>query len=395
MMKGSVLDLLPQYKYFFSKPQFMHFFAFITGLIVAEKGRKNVKTISQIAEIKNQSSLNRYLTVSKWNPVKILCEFIMSVIPKRHGGILILDDTKVEKSAEHTEGVSNLKDYVEGKFGFYHVMVSTLYVGFGRIIPMFLDIYMREEVALKMNHPFKSKIEIGIDLLQNCLKFITPKAIVFDSWYLEKLLTDSLPKGVKWVSRLKINWLVTYHGNELPAKLLFCLVPKERFRHTKVKFGKSRYRWVASVWVNVKVLGRVKLVLLKKRRNSVSGIILCSNANWSMMEIIALYKKRWAIEVFYRDTKQNLGLGDYCITKLDAVFRHMHLVSLTYGLMKNAKLLFGKNKMQYNGTIGDMCRAIRTDYLLDRIVSESIKQYEELHDKEKVVEKMRELMPIM
>ncbi|MFH1432288.1 MAG: transposase [archaeon] len=380
---------LLMFKSFFSKPQYIHLLSLMLGLIVAEKDKKNIQNISEITGTKSQSSLNRFLTTSKWNAMNLLCSFVALLAPSRRGGILILDDTKNEKSTDHTEGVSKLKDYVKGKFGFYHVMVSTLYVGFGRIMPMFLDLYMRETEASKMNMHFKTKIDIGIELLKMCLKFVTPKAIVFDSWYLKKPLIDSLPTNVKWVSRLKINWLVSYHAKELPAKLLFCLVPKERFRHTKIKFGKSRYRWVTSVWVNVNALGRVKLVLLKKRRNSVSGIILASNAKWNMYEIIALYKKRWAIEVFYRDAKQHLGLGDYQITKLNAIIRHLTAVSLNYGILKNIKLMPEHDKTESKQTIGEICRSMKSEYRIDKIVRESLEVYENVKDIDKVVSIMK------
>jgi len=53
------------------------------------------------------------------------------------------------------------------------------------------------------------------------------------------------------------------------------------------------------------------------------------------MKILEYHKKRWAIEVFHRDCKQHLGLGEYQIRKLDCVFIHLHLFFLTYTLLKN------------------------------------------------------------
>lgn len=384
-----VSNSLSSFKYLFSKPQFAHILSFVLGLIVAEKDQKNVQNIAQIVGTKNQSSLNRFLTTSKWNVMNFLCSFIALLVPHRQGGILILDDTLIEKSSMLTEGVGKLRDHVKGRYGYYHVMVSTFYLGFNRRIPMFIDAYLRKKVADSLNSNFRSKIDIGIALLQKCLKFVTPKAIVFDSWYLSKKLVRALPKTVRWVSRLKLCWNVFFHGKELSAKSLFRLVRKERFRRVEIRFGRSKYRWVTSIWINVKTLGRVKLVLLKKRWDSKSGIILVSNADWSCMEIIALYKKRWAIEVFYRDAKQHLGLGDYQVTKLNAIIRHWHLVAIAYGLLKNRRLIQGCNGVECKQTIGEVCRNMKSEYRIDKIVRESFDVYEKVKDVEMVVSIMK------
>lgn len=388
-----VLNWFSSFIFLFSKPQIAHIFTYVTGLIVAEKDSKNVQHISQINGNKNQSSLNRFLTASKWVSERVLTAFITSIAPKRVGGVLILDDTKIEKTSESTDGVGILKDYVKGGYGLFHVIPSTFFYGFGRHIPMFLDIYLKEDVASKMNHVFKTKIEIGIELLRKCLKFVKPKAIVFDGWYLSKGFIDSIPKNMAWVSRLKISLIVLYHGKKHAAKELFALIPKKKFRSTFVRFGRSKYRWVASMTIDVMSLGKVRLVLLKKRHNSVSGIILVTNTSWSIKEVIAIYKKRWKIEVFYRDAKQHLGFGDYQITKLAAIIKHLNLVSLTYGLLKNRK--YYANQKECKGTIGELCRSMKSEYWIDKIVRESVKTYEEVKDVDEVITKMKCKIPLM
>jgi hypothetical protein len=81
----------------------------------------------------------------------------------------------------------------------------------------------------------------------------------------------------------------------------------------------------------------VKLVVLKQRKNSKKLTFLVSNnINLQGLQVLEYYKKRWAIEVFHRDCKQHLGLGEYQIRKLDAVVIHLHLVFFAYTLLKNA-----------------------------------------------------------
>jgi len=88
----------------------------------------------------------------------------------------------------------------------------------------------------------------------------------------------------------------------------------------------------------MKNVGTVKLVTLKKRKNSRNPTFLVSNnLELTGSKVLEYYKKRWPIEVFYRDCKQHLGLGEYEVRKLDAVVIHLHLVFFLYTLLKNAK----------------------------------------------------------
>ena len=88
--------------------------------------------------------------------------------------------------------------------------------------------------------------------------------------------------------------------------------------------------------LTMKNMGTVQIVLLKKRKNSRKCTILVSN-NLVIpgLQILKYYKTRWDIEVFYRDCKQHLGMGEYQTRKLDAVVIHLHLVFLAYSLLKN------------------------------------------------------------
>ena len=59
-MLGEKLEV---YRNCFSKPQWRHFKIYINGLILGEKGEKNIQDIiSNTLDGRNQSSLNRFLT---------------------------------------------------------------------------------------------------------------------------------------------------------------------------------------------------------------------------------------------------------------------------------------------------------------------------------------------
>lgn len=49
---------------------------------------------------------------------------------------------------------------------------------------------------------------------------------------------------------------------------------------------------------------------------------------------IRLYSKRWRIETFFEDSKQDLGLEDCEMREDEGASRHWHLLMLAYGLLR-------------------------------------------------------------
>jgi hypothetical protein len=95
----------------FSKPQWTHFKTYLHGLLLGEKGEKNIEDIaSNILDGKHQSSLNRFLTKRKWITRKLNAIRLKENIHNRKGGVIALDDMLIEKSGKQMDGVG----YPEG-----------------------------------------------------------------------------------------------------------------------------------------------------------------------------------------------------------------------------------------------------------------------------------------
>lgn len=237
---------LEAYRRCFSKPQWRHFKTCMNGLILGEKCGKNIQDIaSNTIDGRNQSSLNRFLTRHKWNARMLNTIRLGENLKERNGGVLILDDTLIEKTGKNMDGVGYLYD-----------------------------------------HAKKKSIQ---------------------------------------------------------------------------EIGEKRFRWLYETTVVMKNVGAVKLVILKERINSKKCMFLVSNdIMMDGMKIFEYYKKRWNIEVFYRDCKQHLGMGEYQVRKLDAVVIHLHLVFLAYALLKNNCFNPILNTILHGiKTIGSICSRLK------------------------------------
>ena len=119
----------------------------------------------------------------------------------------------------------------------------------------------------------------------------------------------------------------------------------------------------------MKHVGKIKLVLLKTRKNSRKFKALVTNdLNCPGEDVIKYYKRRWDIEVFYRDCKQHLGMGDYQVRGLGPVVIHLQFVFLAYNLLKNCcspgilVLLKGVR------AIGSICKRLKA-WMLELLLS--------------------------
>ena len=61
--------------------------------------------------------------------------------------------------------------------------------------------------------------------------------------------------------------------------------------------------------------------------------------NLNAREIIAIYEKRWNIEVMFKELRSSLGLDDYQVLSRNAIERHLHLCGLSHQLLTHQSLL--------------------------------------------------------
>jgi len=355
----------------FSKPQWMHFKTYLHGLLLGEKGEKNIDDITgNVLDGRHQSSLNRFLTKRKWDLKKLNAIRLQENLQNRNGGVLALDDMLIEKYGKLMDGVGYLMDHCSGRTILCHDVVSTFYHQGKQQLPLYVQPYVKKDVADQLDLWFKTRIQIAVDLLRQSLSQVTPEAVVFDAWYMSKEILDFLSsRGLIWVSEAKSNRLIQMKDEWIQLKVFAGGLEKTAFKRIDKILGEKRYKWIHETRVLMKNVGMVKLVILRSRRNSKGFTFLVSNANdCSGSQVFAYYKKRWSIEVFHRDCKQHLGIGEYQARKLDAVVIHLHLVFLAYTLLKNAwcnpfltKILCGIH------AVGTACKTLKK-WVLDQLI---------------------------
>jgi hypothetical protein len=234
-------------------------------------------------------------------------------------------------------GVGYLYDSSQKKNVLCHDIVSTFYRTSTEQLPLYFEPYVKKEVAEVAGTWFRTKIQIAMDILRQSLAQVSPAAIVFDEWYMCHELTEFINNnGLTWVSQSKTNRCIQVGEEWIGLARYAQSLPSSAFTRVNAKVEEKRFKWFFETTAVMKNVGFVKLVVLKQRKNSRKHTFLVSNTtSLHGMKVLEYYKKRWAIEVFHRDCKQHLGLGEYQVRRLDAVVIHLHLVFFAYTLLKN------------------------------------------------------------
>jgi hypothetical protein len=183
--------------------------------------------------------------------------------------------------------------------------------------------------------PEASKLHIGVELTRRAKveSNIKAETVAADSWFLVVWFVKALLEipGIKRVvSKLKVDQLVLFRNEWLRTDDLWKIADL-KFRHER----KKHFKW-AKLKVEMDGLGLVQVVLIQeldeKRpwRIIAEYVLVCTEADWSPLKVVAAYKLRWGIEVFYRAAKQRFGMTQFHDENFAAIHFHMTFVFLGY-----------------------------------------------------------------
>jgi hypothetical protein len=156
-----------------------------------------------------------------------------------------------------------------------------------------------------------------------CAGLKAGEIVIFDKAYVVfSHLFELCQRGVWWVTRAKDNLQYRVVKRRLPKPAGQILRDDEIV--LKVKASRAEYparlrRIVARVEVDGK---------------EVELVFLTDNLEWAASSVVALYKARWEIEVFFKQIKQTLQLTDFLGNSANAVRWQVWMALLLYVLLR-------------------------------------------------------------
>jgi len=332
---------------------FNHFeyFQTLVLLIIFSWQRRNITALYRHLDNRSQphrSRFNNFLNVGRWNCQVVLqlkAYELLSNLGLRKGDIIefILDDSKKQKRGKAMEAVTWIRDPLTGRNIRGHQYVTAIIRFRGHTIPFGVRIYIKKEDCRSLKRNFKKTTQLAAELIS---EFEPPEGVrvrvLFDSYYLCPVVVKACrKKGFRFISVLKNNRNLFKNGRKLKtgtySKNLFRRQKKKTFSICKSK-GRVKYAYVDAGWLDVSKLGQLHVIFSRKKTDPRILGLVTDDPKLSASQMIATYDDRWSIEVFFKDSKQLLGLGQYQNVSYEAAVTHLHLVCFAYALLTHVAI---------------------------------------------------------
>jgi hypothetical protein len=357
---------------------FNHFqyFRMLILLIAFSWGRHNITSLYRHLDSRNQphrSRFNNFLSVGRCNYAQILhmkAYDLLNLLKPNKGETIefILDDSKKQKRGKHMEAVGWIRDPLTGKNIRGHQFVTATIRFRGHTIPFGIRLYIKKEDCRSLGCTFKKTTQLAAELIS---EFEPPKdvnvRVLFDSYYLcPVVVKECRRKNFRFLSTLKSNRNLFKNGRKLKAgkygQNTFANNKRKTFCIRKSD-SNVKYTYVDAGWMNVGKIGRLHVIFSRKKADPKILGIVSDDPNLSACQIIRAYDDRWSIEVFFKDTKQLLGLGQYQNVSLEAAVTHLHLVCFAYALLTHIAIkgegAKGKRKAVANMSTSELQNELR------------------------------------
>ena len=316
-----------------SSEQQHHAKTYTTGLVAASN--KTVAGIArQVLPAKGKRAVNKFLTEYDWDEDEVNHERLEEL--QKHGetrwsqdGYIIIDDSVNHKTGKELPGVGEFYDHAEGETVWGQNLVYAFYADEKTAYPLAFRLYDDDDDRTKYDLAREIIAELEDEI------GVPADTYLMDSWFIhDSNLIEYIESYNKdWIGPLRSNRKVTYGGEEIRVDAL-----EERIDKTEREIEDETYK----IWTqkrSVSKLDEVRLLIAEKvtdeedEENSVR--YFASNKIDAPSEhLIRSYSFRWPVEVFFEDSKQDLGFGDCEVRHEGGASRHWHLQMLAYSLLR-------------------------------------------------------------
>lgn len=380
------------------------YFRWLVLLVAFSWGRRNISSLYRQLDRRahhHRTRFNNFLLLDRWDPEQALrdkaLELLGALKPKPGDVVqLILDDSKKQKRGKHMDAVGWLHDPTTGRNMRGHQYVKATLLFRGQRIPWGIRLYVKKEHAAGLKVAFQKTTELAAELIRS---FQAPAGVkvrvLFDSYYLCPAVVEACrEKGFRFVSTLKSNRNLFKHGRKLKAgQYGRSLFRRGQAVRVSLNKGRGRYSYVDAGWLELSGLGALHVVFTRKNGRPGTLGLVTDDPALKPKGLLLTYEKRWNIEVFFKDAKQLLGLGQYQNGSYRAAVNHLHLVCFAYALLTHLAITGSgeKGKRAQAHAAKTSTEGLQNE--LRRIVWNDLAAYlKELRDGDSVVKELDRLL---
>lgn len=295
---------------------------------------------SRLVVGRHRTSLARMLNRSSWDASAVLSALAMHLLrwlrPQSGEWLeLILDDTRLVKRGRRMPALQKLWIHAQQRFARGHQVVWAAVRFRGITMPWKLALWLPQKDCRAHGRPYRKTTALAADLIH---AFTPPEGVkvrvLFDAYYLCPVVTKACEsRGFTWFSVASKNRNLLVRGRKTKVGDLGPGVLQHRGRRVRLKRDRG-WRWMRLAAVNGRLarIGEVRVVYCKRPRDPWEKMVaMVTNATTlPPRHIVAVYERRWNIEVLFKELKGTLGLGAYQVQTLEGIERHLHLSGLAH-----------------------------------------------------------------
>ncbi len=209
-------------------------------------------------------------------------------------------------------------------------------------------------------------------LLRAVKNGFVPRYVLTDSWFFSEALVSNIKaikKGaIDLVSMVKINnqvFTLRKDGKEMGVKALLKTNERNQVRCKKLK---SQYIKIACEYKGT----ALNLFFVKMGRSSNWHLLATTDLSLNFISLMEVYQIRWSIEVFFKECKQYLNLGQCKSSNFDA-----QIADTTISLIQHIMLSYCK-RINYQTSLGELFKDVCEERMEHNLLSKLLELFWEL-----------------
>jgi hypothetical protein len=355
-----------------TEPGFQKLLVIVVGWVQTTGRRAITQSLvaAGVAGRRHHEAFHRFFSRGTWKPDRLGCLLfarLRRVLDLDHHGLrVVIDDTLAPKKGPHVFGIGSHLDAVRSTkrfrvFSFGHcwvVLAVLVRVPFSRrswALPILFRLYRNQKECARRRHPYRKKTELAREMLDVFHGWVGDHRveIAADAAYCNDTVTRGLPASFVLFGAMRPDAVLTELPDErtaartgrrrrrgalLPKPLAVARDDRKPWRTCKADlYGRQRtvrYKELCAQWYRACGVGLLRIVIVQVTTGGLGcRVFFCMDATCSVRQILEGYAGRWAIEVCFRDLKQDLGFAESSARKQAAVERVAPFVGLLYTLL--------------------------------------------------------------
>jgi SRSO17 transposase len=322
--------------------------------IASMPGRRSIARMRTLnRNYRTRQAIAHFLNLADWDAPELLRQKAMDTLAQlgfRPGDSLyfILDDTQQRKYGRLMQAVSKMFLHAEKYYANGHTILVGCLLYRGVLIPYAVRLWASEKACAESQKQRREQDRIDfVKLTELAAEMIREAKLpercrvisLFDSYYLCTAVVKACQdRNWDYISVAKKNRNFYPGGNSKDQRKVADYGKKVLAKDGKWLKVKGKRQNVAFRHGRLSKGGWVKLVF-SQRPGQKGFVALASNRrDWEMATILGHYFQRWPVELLFKMSKQELGLGDYQVLRYRGVVRYLHLVMIAYLLLTHLAL---------------------------------------------------------